>query len=171
MLLDEGMVTAADGMPTTTCSPHLESLVVAFVTPETIAVSVTGSVIAPVEMVRVFITLGNDVVAGIIHFSRWYVVFPVTTVDSFVAFAFGNRAATEDIVRSNLRLAYWLVPAVQDSHSVPIFFASVELIPKSVVSPEELPLTYAWVDESLTVRCAVPSTMDSVPLIDRKSVV
>ena len=100
------MVTAVGGMPTTTCSPHLESDVVTFVPPETIAVSVTGSVIDPVEMMRVFVTLGDEVVAGIVHFRTWYVDVPLTTVDNLVPLAFGSRAVTEDIVTSDLRLAY-----------------------------------------------------------------
>jgi hypothetical protein len=67
--LEEGIVSVSGGMPMTTCSPHCESVVVTLVPPETIPVSVTGRVIAPVEMVRLFVTLGSDVVAGIVHFS------------------------------------------------------------------------------------------------------
>ena len=128
-------------MPTTIGSPQPESVVVAFAPFEIRATSMTGNVVAPLETVSVFVTPGIELVAAIFHFSTENVLPSETTVDSVVPLAFGNSARTDDIVRSDLRSAYWLVPAFQDSQSFPTFFASAELMPKIVVRPEELPLT------------------------------
>jgi hypothetical protein len=69
VILEEGIVTETGGIPTTTSSPHFESVIVTFVPPETIVVSVTGKLVAPVKRVRVSEAAGDDDVAGIVHFS------------------------------------------------------------------------------------------------------
>jgi hypothetical protein len=79
--------------------------------------------------------------------------------------AFGSRAVTDDIVRSALRLEYWLMPAFQDSQAVPSFLACGADKPKSVVSPEEFPLTYAWAGVTLIAKSALPSKRVSEPLV------
>jgi hypothetical protein len=67
--LEEGIVAAIGGMPTTSRSPHPESVVVAFAPFETSATSLTGRVIAPLETVSVFVNAGVELVAAIVHFS------------------------------------------------------------------------------------------------------
>lgn len=141
VILEEAIVAVAGGTSTTTGSPHPESVVVAFAPFEMSATSFIGNVLAPLETVSAFITPGIELVAAIVHFSTENVVPWETTVVSRVPLIFGSSALTDNIVRSNLKAAYWLVPAFQDSQSFPTFFASAELMPKMVVSPEELPLT------------------------------
>jgi hypothetical protein len=141
VIVEEAIVAAMGGAATTNCSPHLEIVVVAFAPFEMSAISLTGRVTAPLETISVFATSGVELVAEMLHFRTYDAVPPETTEVSLVPLAFGSRALTEDIVRSDLRFAYWLVPAFQDSQSFPTFFASAELMPKMVVSPEELPLT------------------------------
>jgi hypothetical protein len=68
VILEEVIVAAEGGTRTTSCSPHLESVVVAFAPFEISAVSLTGKVIAPLETMSVFVTPGTEVVAGILHF-------------------------------------------------------------------------------------------------------
>ena len=141
VIFDEGMVAALGGMATTSRSPHPESVVVAFAPFEIRATSMTGKVVAPLETVSVFVTPGVELVAAIVHFSTEKVLPLEASVVSLVPLAFGNSARTDDIVRSDLRSAYWPVAAFQDSQSFPTFFASEVLMPKIVVRPEGLPLT------------------------------
>ena len=61
-------------------------------------------------------------------------------MDVLVPLASGSTESTEDMVTPDLKSEYWLVPALKDTQCFPTFFACAALIPKIVVSPEELPL-------------------------------
>jgi hypothetical protein len=135
------MVEAAGGALAETSSPHLESTVVAFVPPEAVEVCSTGSDGPLAETVNAFDSIGVELDAAAVHLKTYTLAPLVMPVDSLVPFALGRRAVTAAKVTSALRLAYWLVPAFQDTQSDPTFFASAAVKPKIVVSPEESPLT------------------------------
>jgi len=106
MILEDGIVVALGGMPTTSGSPHSESVVVACAPFETRATSLTGKVVAPLEIVSVFVTPGIELVAAIFHFNTENVLPADTTAATVVPLAFGSSARTDDIVTSDLRFAY-----------------------------------------------------------------
>ena len=141
MTWEEEIVEAPGGALTMMCSPHLENIVVTFVPPEAVAVSLTGKVVPRAETLSVFDSFGEELVAAVVHLRTYSLVPVVMWVDSFVPLAFGSTVVIEEIVTTDLRSEYWLVPAFQDTQFVPTFFASAELSPSIVVSPEEFPLT------------------------------
>lgn len=56
--------------------------------------------------------------------------------DRRVPATLGRSAVTAENVTSALRLAYCFLPTFHDTQSEPAFFASPEVMPNRVVSPE-----------------------------------
>jgi hypothetical protein len=161
----EAIVEAAGGALTRKSSPHFDSVVVTLTPPEAVATSSTGRLSPWAETVSLFDSCGIELVGAMVHCSSNSLTPLVVLEETFVPLAFGSRAVTDDIVRSALRLEYWLVPAFQDSHFAPSFFACAAVRPKSVVRPDELPLTYAWAGVTLIAKSALPSKRVSEPLV------
>ena len=117
VILGEAMVEAAGGALAGTSSPHPDSSVVAFVPPAAVEICSTGNDCPPAETVSVFDSIGVELDAATVHFKSYSLAPLVRPVDSLVPFALGRRAVTAVKVTSALRLAYWLVPAFQDTQS------------------------------------------------------
>jgi hypothetical protein len=65
--LEDEIVERAGGGLTTTCSPHLESVVVTFVPPESVSVLDIGRFVPLAERVRVLASFGIELVAAVVH--------------------------------------------------------------------------------------------------------
>ena len=136
---EKGMVDAAGGGVTWTCSPQWESVTVSRAPPVAVVISSTGRVAPPAERVSVFVNFGAELVAAVAHFKE-YTPFPEAEgADSVVPLAAGKTPATEETVIEPATPVYWLVPALSDTQSEPSWLTSAALNPTTLVSPDELP--------------------------------
>ncbi len=86
MSFEDEIVEAVIGGVTVIALPQLESSVVAFLPPDTSEVTSMGRIEAPVDRMRVFETLGLELVAPFVHFTTYW---PAPLVASTVPLAGG----------------------------------------------------------------------------------